>query len=1204
MTRRGVWLASLCAAAALLAGCSVGGGPASTAGIDALRDLADRQTDRPIRVDRRTDDTADLPDAAFADGPDARRSLAEAMDEFGSFVEPETQVDEPSGEDRADALRAYASGRSALIAGEIEDAVLQLEIATELDPGSAEAWRAYGEAQEQSGLGASASNAYAQAADFGLSEPRPLIVAGLDALARERHDRAARLLARAAANTSADADPAVRPVAYAGLGRALLALGWVAAGAEALEEGVRLPERVNGITRLPRPLSELYARRVELLTRAGDAWLALGDFREADAVYARAAEQPGLDPGAVRTRRLNVALRLGRPASAALLTVERLLDADGVVDERDVATLREVAGSHGPTAEAARRALADVRSSLGEVSPTVAVGLARAEAACVLDAGERRALLGEVIKSLPLASVPAGLLVRDALAGGVTPQDAVAFARSVVADRPDQFVEVSGRLVLSVERPGRLPALIESAGDAPSDALLRASVLAALERPAEAVEAARVAAGGEGSVAAWGRVALADSGSQSGDWDALLEAVDLARSAPADAESAVASAVVLSVAGLEDESTGLAMGASDAEPGWFEAALLAWRYAAAAGRGADAERLRARAEEIDRFDTRVYEVRLQQARRANDPEAGREAARDLRTARPSSRFVRRVAAQERLQAGVLTEPEEDLRTLVAEDPGDGEAIAALGGAWTRAEVTAEEARAQAAWLRDEIDETPRSANLTRLLAQRLAVGGEPEGAIAAIDAFESATGSGALTRQREALLRDELGRIDEADALKVQRLSRTPLPFEETLEKLVDRANEDDEAVIDLLRSAFPDRLRFSSGQRVALSRLVSAASAAFATEARTDPLMQTVESRYRPVLDLADWGIERGVPLVDDVHRLRLTLLVGSRAGAQELGTALADAAETGDQFLVLLSRALADELIDQGRSDVLIGAFDRAMIREAADGSGPELVLPVFTELFRAHWMVSDATGARPFIDRLIETGLLEDAVGPESGPEIIAFELAIRADNEDDSGRAESFYRLALEYNDRHAWTGNNLGYLLLEQNDPETIGEAESLIEMAYIELNGEASVTDSLGWVRYRLGVIEDEIDGDGNIVRAGAVSLLRRADGLSSEEDDGVVTDHLGDALYVAGDIEGAREAWVRAQGQMLRSLRAFQNAQNIQGSPLQTKLNEISAKLRALVAQTDVPVAPTAALGTYPPSSGGPSEAPAGLDQDADLPG
>ncbi len=128
----------------------------------------------------------------------------------------------------------------------------------------------------------------------------------------------------------------------------------------------------------------------------------------------------------------------------------------------------------------------------------------------------------------------------------------------------------------------------------------------------------------------------------------------------------------------------------------------------------------------------------------------------------------------------------------------------------------------------------------------------------------------------------------------------------------------------------------------------------------------------------------------------------------------------------------------------------------------------------------------------------------------------------------------YRTALRFSPDHAWAANDLGYSLVERH--EQTEEAERLLELAYRLEPDEPSIADSLGWLRYKLGQWEDRTLADGTTV-PGAVSLLTHATALPEGDTRAVIHDHLGDALWRAGNRERAEAMWLRAQQLLIGEL-------------------------------------------------------------------
>ncbi|WP_332853288.1 tetratricopeptide repeat protein [Duganella sp. S19_KUP01_CR8] len=96
-------------------------------------------------------------------------------------------------------------------------------------------------------------------------------------------------------------------------------------------------------------------------------------------------------------------------------------------------------------------------------------------------------------------------------------------------------------------------------------------------------------------------------------------------------------------------------------------------------------------------------------------------------------------------------------------------------------------------------------------------------------------------------------------------------------------------------------------------------------------------------------------------------------------------------------------------------------------------------------------------------------------------------------------------------QHAY--NALGYSLAERN--ERLPEAYSLIDKAMKMAPGDPFIMDSMGWVQYRMGNLNE------------AEALLRRAYALRGDPEIAV---HLGEVLFVKGDKTGAQQMWQEAQ--------------------------------------------------------------------------
>lgn len=107
------------------------------------------------------------------------------------------------------------------------------------------------------------------------------------------------------------------------------------------------------------------------------------------------------------------------------------------------------------------------------------------------------------------------------------------------------------------------------------------------------------------------------------------------------------------------------------------------------------------------------------------------------------------------------------------------------------------------------------------------------------------------------------------------------------------------------------------------------------------------------------------------------------------------------------------------------------------------------------------------------------------------------------------AERDMRRILKNDPENARTLNALGYTLADRTD--RYEEALGYIRRAYAQEPDDPAVIDSLGWVHYRLGNLEE------------ARRLLQRAWDMTGNSEIGA---HLGEVMWAQGDREGARRIW------------------------------------------------------------------------------
>ena len=105
-----------------------------------------------------------------------------------------------------------------------------------------------------------------------------------------------------------------------------------------------------------------------------------------------------------------------------------------------------------------------------------------------------------------------------------------------------------------------------------------------------------------------------------------------------------------------------------------------------------------------------------------------------------------------------------------------------------------------------------------------------------------------------------------------------------------------------------------------------------------------------------------------------------------------------------------------------------------------------------------------------------------------------------------------RTILELDPDNGEAMNALGYTLADETD--RFAEAFELITRALELMPDSAAVLDSMGWVLYRLGKLDEALD------------YLRQA---MAKNDDGEIAAHLGEVLWMTGEHEEAETVWKEA---------------------------------------------------------------------------
>ncbi|WP_425257700.1 tetratricopeptide repeat protein [Rubrivivax sp. RP6-9] len=170
-------------------------------------------------------------------------------------------------------------------------------------------------------------------------------------------------------------------------------------------------------------------------------------------------------------------------------------------------------------------------------------------------------------------------------------------------------------------------------------------------------------------------------------------------------------------------------------------------------------------------------------------------------------------------------------------------------------------------------------------------------------------------------------------------------------------------------------------------------------------------------------------------------------------------------------------------------------------------------------------DADDARSKL--LAEAGVLRDVKRWKEALEVLSsanerfpddtdllYEQAMMAEKLNRMDELERLLRRVIELKPDSAQAYNALGYSLADRR--VRLVEARELIRKALELTPGDPFITDSLGWVEYRLGNRDE------------ALRLLRQA---YAARPDPEIAAHLGEVLWSFGQQDEARKVWIEARG-------------------------------------------------------------------------
>ena len=195
---------------------------------------------------------------------------------------------------------------------------------------------------------------------------------------------------------------------------------------------------------------------------------------------------------------------------------------------------------------------------------------------------------------------------------------------------------------------------------------------------------------------------------------------------------------------------------------------------------------------------------------------------------------------------------------------------------------------------------------------------------------------------------------------------------------------------------------------------------------------------------------------------QLRLALALSASGNVEDGLEHLSNVTVQDDEQGLNLVRARGEMLTEHDRFDEAMAAYDKALAGDVYN-----------TELLYTRAMLAEKMGRIDVLERDLRTIISEE---PENAQAL------------------------------------NALGYTLADRT--ERYEEALALINQALELTPDDFYILDSMGWVLYRLGRLEE------------AVEYLEKAREIRNDPE---VAAHLGEVLWVMGDQDGARDVWESA---------------------------------------------------------------------------
>jgi len=1109
-----------------------------------------------------------VPDARAelaAGSPAYQRALTDPADipivnQDGSDAPSEPIDEETDPRRKTQATKLYVQARALKQTGQIRQATELLSQAAVLDPHSGTIQRELGETRMIANDRIGAINAYKRAVELGDRSPRVLIHLAEDASNRDDQFGVMRLSRLALASPTINREPMARSIASVLLGTAEINAGYLKAGALTLGDALESFDTSSREIRWKREIIQIMSQRAPLWILVGDAWASIGAHKRALDAFNNAGLGADHPPLGLLARQIASALRQGHPSNATLLFLDHLQNNPSDLGPEEIAWARTLSSIDG------------IGSLLGGAVDKL---IARPG----LPPSLRRSLLRVEINALDIDAAierlgVAGLDANDPmialdLLGRIDSETARGeAAASILETNPGIARAIASGLIRTLENPVRF---LESKShpETPAAQLLIGSIGIGLGRPdlIGHLDGLALPESSEQSIEWIGVHAQASA--LTGRWSQAqaLIAELASRSDGGDALASRTLASTLLIAQQPARAWSLIREQANTVDASIEDLVLGAQIARSLEDYDSATNLLERAMELDGFDEKIYEqifVLRSSSSPVGDEQELQLIVRQLATTRPRSPLYSLIRVNELARNGLVDEAEAKLIELNTASPYREIGYDLLLSIW-KTKQSQEHPQALVdgiAWLEARQVLNPNSTQGLLAIAQGLFELEAHARSLALLEAGYERTGSFEIARAIEQLLGGPMDRADDARRHAVDRLENL-VGIDPTLEYAGllarQRSTPSTNRLVSVLNARLPADIELLPGQRAQLEQIVftiAGSIESLSIEREMLELLSIIEAHSgrldfqlaRIKLILLSQQAEIEIPELVDVVRLALS---------QE------DDADNRNTLRILpIQSLLSDDRIHEAIVFSTLMSIDGGSLDEDAAMETYQLLAETGTN--------TDLIGV---LEKLDASGLMDEmialttqrigtpsrkpAVTPDEQRSELAYTAAALTIAFDRPEQANSYYELALSYNPNHPWANNDYGYMLAEKG--ERMEEALEMLERAARLMPDEASVIDSLGWVRYKIGIFDDTLDADGTTKIPGAISLLTRANRLDTKRENATISLHLGDALWRGGYTDRAIDAWLAAEDILRARIRLI----SLQPNPNQRAKSALSIELK-----------------------------------------